>query len=159
MPPETLRSTARAQISFGPWTDSPIRAHTVSSALAPGSYSVRAAFLLFVVCIIAINRHKHSFSSTAVVPPAAAVGAVGGPWPVGVRRMTLFVAMSLLLGVASASLEEPESLRPPYYKKWRGNPKVSVARLAYVQHRNRVIVAYPYECKYSSSKVSPCPEI
>ena len=45
------------------------------------------------------------------------------------RRAFLFVAIGagIFLGVASASSEDLEALRPPYYKKWRKNPKVCPA--------------------------------
>ena len=42
------------------------------------------------------------------------------------RRALLIVAIvaGIFLGVDSASSEDLEALRPPYYKKWRKNPKV-----------------------------------
>ena len=34
------------------------------------------------------------------------------------------IVAGIFLGVDSASSEDLEALRPPYYKKWRKNPKV-----------------------------------
>ena len=35
----------------------------------------------------------------------------------------------VVLAVASASAEDLESWRPPYYKKWRKNPKVCTMKV------------------------------
>ena len=42
------------------------------------------------------------------------------------KRALLLAAAGagLLLGIAPASCEDVDTLRPPYYKKWRKNPKV-----------------------------------
>ncbi|CAM9275156.1 unnamed protein product [Laminaria digitata] len=40
--------------------------------------------------------------------------------------MSLLVAITLFLGVASSTREDPESLRSTHFKKWRQNPKMVV---------------------------------